>query len=170
MGEHLLVGWFKSRGTQSRCLRCAGNGTQRRQFPKSAGLKPTALASCPHPYQHMNSTHFLNQTLTIKIDRPLGSTHPTHGFIYPLNYGYVPDTIAPDGEELDAYLLGVFEPVKHFTGKCIAVIHRLDDDDDKLILVPQNKQYTDEQIRALTEFQERFFTSLIYRSSNKHAP
>lgn len=115
----------------------------------------------------MNPTDFLNQTLTIKIDRPLGSKHPTHGFIYPLNYGYLPGVIAPDGEELDAYLLGVFEPVKHFTGKCIAVLHRLDDDDDKLILVPQNKQYTDEQIWALTEFQERFFTSLLYRSSNK---
>ena len=116
----------------------------------------------------MNATDFLDQTLTIKIDRPLGSKHPTYGFIYPLNYGYVPDTIAPDGEELDAYILGVFEPLTHFTGKCIAVLHRLDDDDDKLILVPQNKQYTNEQIHALTEFQERFFVSVIYRSNNKH--
>ncbi len=116
----------------------------------------------------MNTTDFLHQTLTINIDRPLGSKHPTHDFIYPLNYGYVPNTIAPDGEELDAYVLGVFEPVQHFTGKCIAVLHRLDDDDDKLILVPQHKQYTNEQIRALTEFQERFFTSVIHRSTNKH--
>lgn len=65
--------------------------------------------------------------------------------------------LAPDGEEVDAYLLGVFEPVESFTGKCIAVIHRLDDDDDKLIIVPEDKNYTAEQIIVLIEFQERFF-------------
>ncbi len=122
--------------------------------------------------QNMNFTDFLGQTVTIKIDRPLGSIHPTHGFIYPLNYGYVPCVMAPDGEELDAYLLGVFEPLSEFKGKCIAVIHRLDDEDDKLILVPQNKQYTDEQIRALTEFQEQFFTALggIFSQSDTCVP
>lgn len=52
-----------------------------------------------------------------------------------------------------------------FTGRCIAVIHRLDDDDDKLVLVPDGKEYTDDQIRALTEFQERFFQSVILRTA-----
>lgn len=94
-------------------------------------------------------------------DRPLGSKHPEWGFIYTVNYGYVPDTISPDGEKLDAYVLGVFEPLKTFAGKCIAVIHRTDDDDDKLVLVPEGVSYTDDQIRALTEFQERYFSSII---------
>lgn len=108
---------------------------------------------------------FLGQTLTIQIDRPLGSRHPQHGFLYPLNYGYLPGEIGGDGEPLDAYLLGVFEPVKSYTGVCIAVLHRLDDDDDKLIICPAGKTYTAAQIRALTEFQERFFTSeLILKS------
>ena len=71
--------------------------------------------------------------------------------------------MAPDGEEFDAYILGVFKPVQEFEGKCIAVIHRIDDDDDKLIVVPEDKEYTDEEIKALTEFQERFFKSLIVR-------
>jgi inorganic pyrophosphatase len=73
----------------------------------------------------------------------------------------VPDTLAPDGEPIDAYVLGVFEPIEEFTGRCIAIVQRLDDDDDKLIVVPQNKDYSDEQIQALVEFQERFFTSII---------
>ena len=30
----------------------------------------------------------------------MGSRHPKHGFIYPVNYGYVPNTISGDGEEL----------------------------------------------------------------------
>lgn len=106
-------------------------------------------------------TDFLGTVLSIKIDRPLGSTHPQHGFIYPVNYGYVAGVTAPDGEDLDAYVLGVFEPLEVFTGRCIAVIHRLDDDDDKLVLAPEGKRYTVEQISALIEFQERFFQSVI---------
>ncbi len=111
----------------------------------------------------MEAKTFLGKIVRIGIDRPMGSKHPEWGFIYPVNYGFVPDTIAPDGEELDAYVLGVFEPLREFTGKCIAVIHRLNDDDDKLVLVPDDRDYTDDQIRALTEFQERYFRSVIMR-------
>ena len=110
-------------------------------------------------------TDYIGRKLTIQIDRAMGSRHPQHGFIYPVNYGFLPGVFAPDGEELDAYLLGVFEPVATFKGVCIAVIHRLDDDDDKLIIVPEGVSYTPGQIRALTEFQERFFTSEVLTSS-----
>jgi inorganic pyrophosphatase len=75
----------------------------------------------------------------------------------------VPGVLAPDGEELDVYVLGVFEPLERYKGRCIAVIHRVDDDDDKLVVVEQGRDYSDDQIRALTEFQERFFTSVIVR-------
>lgn len=80
-----------------------------------------------------------------------------------MNYGFVPGTTGLDTEELDTYVLGVFEPLTDFTGRCIAVIHRIDDNDDKLVLVSEGKTYSNEQIRALTEFQERFFTSMIVR-------
>ena len=105
----------------------------------------------------MNTTDYLNKVVTVKIDRPMGSHHPKHGFIYPINYGFIPNTVSGDGEELDAYLLGVFEPVETYTGKVIAIIRRQDDDDDKLIVVPSDNTYTKDQILALTEFQERFF-------------
>ena len=112
-----------------------------------------------------NSLDFLNKTVEVKIDRPLGSKHsekyPKH--IYPINYGYIPNTISGDGKELDCYVLGVFEPIEIFTGKCIAIIRRKNDNDDKLIVVPENKSYTDDQIIALTEFQERFYKSTIIR-------
>jgi len=111
----------------------------------------------------MNNIDFLNKTLEIKIDRPMGSKHPKHGFIYPLNYGYVPNTISGDGEELDAYVLGIYEPLETFTGKCIAIIHRTNDDDDKLIVSKDGYNYSDDAIRALTEFQEKYFESIIER-------
>ena len=79
-------------------------------------------------------------------------------------YGFVPDTIAPDGEELDAYLLGVDIPVETFTGQCTAIIHRTNDDDDKLIVVPEGKDFSDDEIRTLTHFQEQFFKSEIVRN------
>jgi inorganic pyrophosphatase len=106
---------------------------------------------------------FIGKTLTIEIDRPISSRHPQWGFIYPVNYGYVPGILAPDGEGLDAYVLGVYEPLEKFQGCCIAILHRLDDNDDKLIVVPEGRNYTEEQICALTEFQERFFKTIILR-------
>ena len=109
------------------------------------------------------SKDYLGKSVSIVIDRKLGTKHPKHGFIYMVNYGYVPNTVSGDGEELDAYLLGVFEPVDEFVGKVIAVIHRTNDDDDKLVVVPEDKEYSDEAIRALTEFQEKYFESVIIR-------
>ena len=111
----------------------------------------------------MDNKDYIGKNVTVKIERKLGDKHsdkyPKH--IYPLNYGYIPGTISGDGEELDAYVIGVFEPVEEYTGKVIAIIHRTDNDDDKLIVSP--KDYTDEQIEALTEFQEQYFKHIIIR-------
>ena len=124
-----------------------------------------------------NSRDFLDKIVDVIIDKPLGSRHsekyPNH--IYPVNYGYVPNTISGDNEELDCYILGVFEPLETFKGKCIAIIHRTNDNDDKLIVVPEGRNYSNEEIRALTEFQERFFESEIIRNNvelvfNKNIP
>lgn len=107
---------------------------------------------------------FIGKTVDVRIDRPLGSQHPEYKQIFfTVNYGFVPGIPAPDGDDLDVYILGIFEPMENFTGECIAVIHRLDDDDDKLVVVPTGKNYSDEQITALTEFLERFHTSEIIR-------
>ena len=110
-----------------------------------------------------NAKDYLGKEINIVIDRQLGTSHPKHGFMYMLNYGYVPNTVSGDGEELDAYLLGVYEPVEEYDGEVIAYIHRTNDDDDKLIVVPKGVNYSDDAIKALTEFQERFFESVIVR-------
>jgi len=111
---------------------------------------------------------WIGQRVTVRVDRQLGSRHPSPdesgpGFVYPVNYGHVPGVIAPDGEELDAYVLGVEEPLTEFVGRCIAIVHRLDDDDDKLVVVPGGVCLSDDDIRAQTAFQERFFDSRVLR-------
>ena len=110
-----------------------------------------------------NTKDYLGKIVTVKMDRPMGSIHPKHGFVYPVNYGYVPNTISGDGEELDAYVLGVFKALETFEGKVIAIIHRTNDNDDKLVVVPEGKNYNNDEIRALTEFQEQWFKSDIWR-------
>jgi len=111
----------------------------------------------------MDSKQYLGKIIKIKMDRPFGTKHPKHGFIYPVNYGYVPNTISGDGEELDAYLLGIFEPVEEYEGECIAIIHRTNDNDDKLVVAPVGKYYSNDVINALTEFQEQYFEHIIIR-------
>ena len=109
------------------------------------------------------SYKYIGNVVKAQIDRPLNSKHPKHGFIYNVNYGYIPNTVSDDGEELDCYILGIDEPLETFEGECIAVIHRTNDDDDKLVIVPKGKQYTDSEIRELTNFQEQYFESEIIR-------
>jgi inorganic pyrophosphatase len=114
-------------------------------------------------YQENAPLRFLYKEATATIDRPLGSTHPKWGFAYPVNYGFIPNTKSGDGEEIDAYVLGVDTPLAEFAGTCIAIIHRLNDDDDKLVLAAEGKHFTDDEIRMATGFQERYFKSVIVR-------
>lgn len=112
------------------------------------------------------SLDYLNLLVDVVIDRPLNSLHPKHGFKYEANYGFIPNTLSADGEELDAYVLKVEKPINKFRGKCVAVIHRVNDDDDKLVVIPEDvKNISDEEIKKLTHFQEQYFKSEIIRNN-----
>lgn len=97
---------------------------------------------------------FLRKRVALKIDRPAGSFHPKHGFLYPVNYGFVPGTKAPDGEELDAYFLGISHPLTEAEGTCVAIVHRLKDDDDKLVVVADGYEPSNEKVLEEVAFQE----------------
>lgn len=104
----------------------------------------------------------IGNIVKVIVDRPLGSYHPKHKDIYyAVNYGYVPGILAPDGEEQDAYILGVHEPVSEFEGKVIAIIHRLDDVEDKWVVAPKNASFTKEEIMQQVAFQEKYFQTEI---------
>ena len=61
-------------------------------------------------------TRLLGTEVDVHIDRPLGSKHPRLGFVYETNYGYLPGTLAGDGSEIDAYVLGVSEAIEREMG------------------------------------------------------
>ncbi|MBO5144029.1 MAG: GrpB family protein [Lachnospiraceae bacterium] len=139
-----------------------------------------SLAQAPHDdnirEQYTNGKHdfivhtlrkalvksYLGKTITIKIDRPLGSAHPRNpDIIYPVNYGYIPNVTGGDGEELDVYLLGVEKPVKEYTARVVGIVHRHNDAEDKLIAAPDGMNFTPAEMEKLLHFQEQYFESCI---------
>ena len=100
--------------------------------------------------------------VTVIVDRPLGRYHPKHkNLYYPINYGYIKGIMAPDGEEQDAYIIGVDEPVQEFMGKVIAIVHRYDDVEEKWVVCPENQYFSQEEIMRLVNFQEQYFDSIL---------
>ena len=104
---------------------------------------------------------YLGKFVKVKMDRPLGSKHPKHDFIYSLNYGFITNTTSGDGEEIDVYIIGEFEPLETYEGYVVWIIKRTNDIEDKLVVCKELNKYNKEQIEALVEFQERFFKSTI---------
>lgn len=106
---------------------------------------------------------YLGKTVEILMDRPLGYVHEKEKFklTYPINYGFIPGVIGGDGKELDVYLLGVDEPVSKCTAKIIGIVHRENDDEDKLVAAPEGMSFTKEEIAAQVEFQEKYYDSFI---------
>ena len=122
-----------------------------------------SLDDYPVVFHNAPTTAYLYNIVWVKIDRPLGSKHPKHGFEYPVNYGFIPYTKSGDGEELDAYVLLEDKPLDEYVGRCIGVIHRTDDDDDKLVVVPESYDLADKIIEEETAFQEKWFKHILLR-------
>lgn len=106
----------------------------------------------------------LGKTVHVVVDRPLGSTHPEYSdIIYQVNYGFVPEYIGGDGEAQDAYILGVDTPITEFDGTVTAIIHRLNDIEDKLVVVPEGMEVSYDEIIKRTYFQEKYFEIKVIR-------
>ena len=105
----------------------------------------------------------MGKTVDAVIDRPIGHTHVTKGITlhYTVNYGFLPEITGGDGEEQDAYILGVDIPLETFRGRIIAAIRRKDDNEDKLVAAPEGVTFSVEEIQAATWFVEKYFDSTI---------
>ena len=100
----------------------------------------------------------IGKIIEVTVDRPLGSVHPRYKDLrYPVNYGYVKGIVGGDGEEQDVYILGVDQPVSLFSGRIIAIIHRLNDAEDKWVVAPEGVSFEKDEIARLVEFQEKYF-------------
>ena len=106
---------------------------------------------------------YLGKTVRIEIDRPIGYVHhkEKYDLVYPINYGYIPGVLGGDGEELDVYLLGVDEVVSEFTGQIVAIVHRENDVEDKLIMMPLGRRFSAETLQSAVHFQEQYYISRI---------
>lgn len=104
---------------------------------------------------------YLGKNVKIVIDQPYGTYF--EGVKYELNYGFVPNTVAPDGEGLDAYYLSSKVPLKEAEGICIAIIHRFQDDDDKLIIAAEGENFSNEEIENAVKFRENLFEHSIIK-------
>lgn len=106
---------------------------------------------------------YIGKKVDVIIDRPVGHVHVTKGVTlhYTINYGYIPGVIGGDGEEQDVYVLGVTEPLERFTGTVIGAIRRRDDNEDKLVVSPEDMVFHQGQIEEATYFVEKYFDSTI---------
>lgn len=104
----------------------------------------------------------IGKIVTVTVDRPLGSYHPEYkDMYYPINYGFVKGITTPDGEEQDAYILGVDKPVKEFSGRIIAIVRRSDDVEEKWVVCPDGMSFTKDEIMSQIQFQEKYYQSEI---------
>ena len=101
----------------------------------------------------------LGTAVHVEVDRPMGYCHD--GTVYPVNYGYIPGLIAGDGEEQDAYILGVDSPLSSFDGQVVGAIRRKNDTEDKLIVAPEGMVFHQGQIAEAVQFQEQYFDTYI---------
>ena len=106
---------------------------------------------------------YLGKRVTIGIDRPIGYVHhkEKYDLHYPINYGYIPEVLGGDGEEMDVYLLGVDKPVEEYDAHIIAIVHRANDVEDKLVGAPEGIHFTAEEIAAAVHFQEQYYETEI---------
>lgn len=101
----------------------------------------------------------LGKPVHVVVDRPIGYLH--NGTVYTINYGYIPGLPGGDGEEQDAYILGISEPVSSFDGQVVGAVCRKNDLEDKLIVAPEGTTFHQGQIAAAVHFQEQHFDSFI---------
>ena len=105
----------------------------------------------------MDEIKFLGENINVIITNPIGSMREKE--VYPINYGYIID----NDKRIMTYILGVYEPLRAFTGKCIGIIKKINSD-NKLI-VTNNRFYTDAQIASLIEFIEKDDNYLLIRNN-----
>ena len=115
--------------------------------------------------RHALVKSYLGRLVRIEIDRPIRYVHHKENsdrvLVYPINYGYIPNVLGGDGEELDVFLLGVGEPVRTYRGRIVGIVLRADDMEDKLIMAPEGMTPTVAEMTESVHFQEKYYDSRV---------
>lgn len=127
-----------------------------------------------------------NSEVNIVVEIPTGSSHKIEWrrhegyfaldrvepeiFAKPMNYGFIPQTLDEDGDELDAVVI-TDEPLPTgvvVTAKVIGVINFVDDGevDDKIIAVPADDRNTGDAITSLEDVSPQLLKQLEFHFSH----
>ena len=161
-----LVDYLRNIDTRYIRLGWVEGNPQAEAFWKKNGFSETGITQDTDDYTVVLAERALAIGMMVKgkIDRPLGTAHPNYpDMIYPINYGYVDGVLAGDGEEQDVYVLGSSNPIEDYEGKVIGVYHRTNDNEDKWIVSVDEKDYSNEEILDLIEFQEKYYEGRLIR-------
>lgn len=87
-------------------------------------------------------------------------------FSKPMNYGFIPQTLDEDGDELDAMVI-TDEPLATgvvVEGKVIGVLKFIDSDevDDKVLVVPADDRNTGDNIKSIDDLSPQFLRQLEF--------
>ena len=105
----------------------------------------------------------------LKIDRFLNVP-----FVYPFNYGYIPNTLAPDNDPLDVFVL-MDEPLYPGTIISVTILGAFEmidngESDDKMIAIPSEKLNFPEKYTIMENgkkvFQKKFLDEIKFFLEN----
>ena len=102
----------------------------------------------------------MEKRVKVFVDRPVGFVR--ENIVYSMNYGYIEELTALDGEFQDAYIIdeskAINEPV---FGYVIAIIQRNNDLEDKLVISLSRHEISEKEIEERVCFQEKHFAHVI---------
>jgi len=113
------------------------------------------------PVEYFLGRQMLGKTVTVTVDRPYGSFHPTiANVIYPINFGYVSAPLSLQEGMQDAWVVGPQTPVETFQGVVAGIIYHKDGD-SRWIVVQPGMVIDHAQIINLIGFEEQYYETRI---------
>ena len=113
------------------------------------------------PVEYLLGKEMLGHTVTVTVDHPYGSFHPTIADVtYPVNFGYVSEPLSLADGMQDAWVIGPQEPVETFKGTVAGIVYHKDGG-SRWIVMPAGMVIDHGQIINLIGFEEQYYETKI---------
>ena len=134
----------------------------------------------------LDAGDYENGTINVVVEIPAGSSHKVEWnrdlavfqldrvepavFAKPTNYGFIPQTLDEDGDELDVLII-TDEPLPtgiFLEARIIGVMKFVDDGevDDKVIVVPADDRHTGNAIKSLADLPDQLLKQIEHHFSH----